>query len=125
MMPVLTPLTFFFLKSTFFIFYLHLFSTLRGLRFYIWSGLALTLVNYTIFTVLFFFFETPKKGESWLTKELSSNEHKSIKMAVPFTIIGLVIDLYILVIPIIGISGLRISKQKKVGIMIILLSGFL
>jgi hypothetical protein len=125
MMPVLTPLTFFFLKSTFFIFYLQLFSTLRWLRIYIWSGLALTILNYATFTILFFVFETPRKGESWLTKELSKNEQKSIEMAVPFTIIGLVIDLYILLVPIMGISGRSIARKKKVGIMIILLSGFL
>ncbi|KAF2475219.1 uncharacterized protein BDR25DRAFT_340071 [Lindgomyces ingoldianus] len=125
LISVLTPLTFLFLKSTFFILYLQLFELQNRLRIATWIGLGVTSLTYTILTILVFVYSTPKRGESWLAHQTTPNMHRQLQMSVPQSSIGLVIDLYILLIPIIGVYGLRMSTKRKVGVMLIFLSGLM
>ncbi|KAH8667571.1 hypothetical protein BGZ60DRAFT_409543 [Tricladium varicosporioides] len=125
LISVLTPLTFLFLKPTFFILYLQIFNTIRWLRVCTWFGLVFTTVTYGVLTTCVFVFATPRKGESWLAHQTTKNEKRTLAMSVPQSIIGLVIDLYILMIPIIGIYGLRMSTKRKIGLMLIFLSGLM
>lgn len=125
MLSVVTPLTFLFLKATFFILYLQLFDTVKWLRFCSWVGLIFSSITYTIFTVLVFVWATPKPGESWLAHQTSADMHKELKLSVPQSIVGLVIDLYILIIPIIGVYDLTMTTKRKIGVMLIFLSGLM
>lgn len=112
-------------KHTSSILYLQLFTTVRWLRLCSYFGLVFTCLSYTIFTVLVFVWATPKKGESWLAHQTSAAMQKELKLSVPQSIIGLVIDLYILVIPIIGVYDLTMTTKRKIGVMLIFLSGLM
>ncbi|KAF4636515.1 hypothetical protein G7Y89_g1582 [Cudoniella acicularis] len=122
---VLTPITFLFLKTSFFILYLQIFSQLRWLKIYSWIGLVLTAVTYTVLTICVWVFSTPGKGESWLAQQTSDNEKKALAMSVPQSAIGFVLDLYILVIPVVAVSGLHMSTKRKIGIILVFASGLM
>jgi hypothetical protein len=87
----------------------------------IYVGLALNTVVYIAFTAALFYFATPRPGEKFYTHDLT----KSGELAVPSSSVGFVMDVIVLVIPIIAISGLQISTRKKVGAILIFLSGLL
>lgn len=125
MISVVTPLTFLFLKCTFFILYLELFSTVTWLFIASWVGLVATFFVYAMFTILVFVWATPKRGQTWLSHQTSPEMHKELSLSVPQSVVGLVIDLYILIIPIIGVYGLRLSTKRKIGVMLIFFSGTL
>ncbi|CAG8956288.1 hypothetical protein HYFRA_00003668 [Hymenoscyphus fraxineus] len=122
---VLTPPTFLFLKTSFFIFYLQIFDRIRWLRMAIWFGLVVNVLLNTFFTISSFIYATPKKGESLLSHQTSNGEVKLMRMSVPQSSIGLVLDLYILVVPILGVAGLKMSARRKTGLVLIFLSGFM
>lgn len=125
LIAVLTPLTFLFLKTSFFILYLTLFEQLRWARICSWIGLVFTALTYSVLTICVFTFATPRRGESWFAHQTSPGEKKTLELSVPQSIIGLLIDLWILIIPIIGVSGLTLTWQRKVGVMLIFISGIM
>jgi hypothetical protein len=124
-MVVLTPLIYFFLKPTFFILYLQLFSAVRWLKIWIWVGLVLTFLAYAILTICVWTFATPHKHESFLQQLVSPDETKTLNMSVPQSIIGLILDLYILAVPVVGVSTLHLSVKKKLSIMVVFFSGIM
>ncbi|KAA8566346.1 hypothetical protein EYC84_008929 [Monilinia fructicola] len=123
LITVLTPLTFLFLKTSFFILYLQVFSQLQWLRICAWFGLATTALTYTVLTIIVFVFSTPRHGESWLTHQTSEAEKHITQLSVPQSAIGLILDLYILVLPMAGVSSLRMSPRRKFGVMSMFFSG--
>ncbi|KAF2449025.1 hypothetical protein P171DRAFT_441295 [Karstenula rhodostoma CBS 690.94] len=108
-------------KTTFFLLYLQLFRQLYWIRISIYVGLALNTAVYIAFTIALFYFATPRPGEKLYTHDLRA----SGELAVPVSAVGLVMDVIVLVIPIVAISGLQTSTRKKVGAILIFLSGLL
>ncbi|KAF2121687.1 hypothetical protein BDV96DRAFT_627957 [Lophiotrema nucula] len=123
LIAVLTPLTFLFLKTTFFILYLSLFDQLRWARLCSWFGLVVTALTYSVLAICVFVFATPRRGETWFAHQTTPAEKRTLQLSVPQSIIGLIIDLYILLIPVIGVSGLKLSLKRKIGVILIFLSG--
>jgi hypothetical protein len=121
LLVVLLAPVFLFLKSTFFILYLTLFAQLRWARICSWIGLIATTLSYTVFTIHSFALATPRKGQTWV----SASQYKPLNLSTPQSILGLVIDLYILVIPVIGVSTLQLSWKRKIGVLLIFLSGIM
>jgi hypothetical protein len=91
----------------------------------IWVGLLFNSVTYLLFTTLVFIFTTPSKGESWFGHLRSDNLKKTLAMSVPQSAVGLGIDLCILIIPMIAVSELTMSLKKKIGVILIFVSGAL
>lgn len=110
-----------FLKTTFFILYLKLFKQDYWIRISTYVGLASNTAVYIAFTVALIYYGTPRPGEKFYTHDLTN----SGRLAVPVAVVGFVIDVVILVIPIVAISGLQTSRRKKLGAMLIFLSGLL
>ena len=68
-----------------------------------------------------FYFATPRPGEKFYTHDLT----KAGQLAVPASVAGFIMDIIILIIPIVAISGLQTSTRKKIGAIVIFLSGLL
>lgn len=123
MISVITPVTFLFLKCSFFILYLQLFSSLPWMKILSYIGLVTTGLTYSIIGTLVFYWGTPKKGETWLSHLTTPDMAKELSLSAPQAIIGLIIDLYILLLPVLGVWGLRMNTKRKIGVMLIFLSG--
>ena len=114
------------LKLTFFILYLQLFHPMRWLRVCIYVGAAIEVIAYGAFTITMFVLMTPTSTEDWVTHLYSQNEHNAqYKVSIPVSCFGLVVDLYLLVLPLIAISRLQMPTQRKIGVAFIFMSGIL
>ena len=114
-----------FIKVTFFIMYLDIFRLMRWLRACTYIGGIVTVVFYTAMTVCMFVFATPGPSSSWLEWFESSRYNMLLWFLVPQSCIGLAIDIYILILPIIGVSKLQIPLRQKVGVNLVFMSGIL
>lgn len=114
-----------FIKVTFFLLYLQLFGPMRWLRICAYIGAVFTVIFYFGMAVTQLIFSTPRHGETLLSHQNTHNEYLAIAMSVPQSAVGLAIDLYILILPIIAVSQLQLPIRKKVGVMLIFMTGLL
>ncbi|MCJ1470231.1 hypothetical protein MMC07_008876 [Pseudocyphellaria aurata] len=123
--PLLAPPTLLFTKITFFLLYLQIFKPMRWLRISAYIGTLVTTAFYIGQTIAQFIFVTPRPGETWFDHAQSQVELKSLVVAVPVSAIGLCIDLYILVLPVIAVNQLQLATQRKFGVILIFMTGIL
>ena len=112
-----------FVKLSFFLMYLKLFYPNQWLR---WAILAGTFVNcafYTAIIIVTLYYTAPGPGESWQATFLSPNEAKTENLPVPISSMSLALDVYILIIPAVGIWNLQLSAKKKLGVISIFMTG--
>ena len=114
-----------FTKITFFFLYLQIFQPMRWLRICVYIGAIFTTVFYTTMMVVQFAFATPRPGETWLYHQVTENEVHSLEMSVPQSAVGLAIDIYILVLPIIAVAQLQLPTRRKIGVSLIFMTGLL
>lgn len=119
---VLNAPTYLFIKITFFIAYRQIFGPLRWMRIGALLGAIITTLFYIIITVCYFVFGTPRRGATWVS---ASREKFIIHFSVPQSAVGLVIDLYILILPIVAVSKLQMGTRRKVGVILIFTTGLL
>ena len=85
----------------------------------------MTAVFYLAMTACLFAFATPRANETWTSHLLTKENDQTFPFAVPQSCVGLVIDLYILILPIIGVSKLQMATRRKIGVIIIFMSAIL
>ncbi|MCJ1427686.1 hypothetical protein MMC29_005591 [Sticta canariensis] len=103
-------------KITFFLLYLQLFKPIKALRFCIYAGMIFTFGFYASATVAQFYFETPRHGETFVSHKLGPLAKKSLNLSIPLSAVGVVIDFYILILPIVAVSRLQLAKKRKIGL---------
>lgn len=119
------PFVYLFLKNTFFIMYLYIFGPLRWLRICAYIGAAFTSAFYVGMIVASFVIATPRPGETWPEHLFSELERKSIHLPIPTSSFGLVTDLVILALPIIAVMQLQLPTRRKIGVILIFMTGAL
>ncbi len=112
-------------KFTFFLFYLQLFRPLRWFRISVYVGAALTTISYAGFSLAAFILATPRRGETWEQSFTSSRSGSQTRFAVPVACVGLLIDIYILILPSLAISTLNLKTARKVGLLVVFGVGFM
>lgn len=125
LISVLTPPTMLFLKDTFFIMYLQIFRPLRWVRICAYIGALFTTLFYISMTVAVSIFSIPGPGETLFSHQATPREHLSLAMSVPQSAVGLAIDLYILVLPIVAVTQLQLSAKRKFGVILLFMTGLL
>ena len=98
---------------------------MRWLRICAYIGLVVTTAFYFGMTVAQFTFGTPRPGETWYSHQQTQNETNSLKMSVPQSAVGLAIDLYILILPMMAVSKLQLPLRRKIGVALIFMTGLL
>ena len=123
-MTVLTPPTLGLLKVSFFILYLQLFAPMRWFRICNWIGIVLTILFYTSMCISQIIFSTPTANETWFSHQVTEGQ-KHLSISVPITAVGFGIDISILVLPIFAVSKLQMRTKRKIGVMLIFMTGLL
>ena len=67
----------------------------------------------------------PRHDRTWHDTFLSSYKLESGNLGVGLSVPGLVLDLYILILPIVGVAGLQLDRKKRWGIIVIFLTGII
>lgn len=110
-------------KATFFLFYLQIFRPVKYLRIANYVGLTITILSMTAFMVAQLVYLTPAPGMSWFEQQTSSHATAAIKLSYPVASVSLAMDVLIFVIPIIGVSNLKLSTRRKFGVILVFLTG--
>lgn len=112
-------------KLTFLIFYLQIFRPFRWLRILCYIGVAFTTVTFLSFFVAQMALETPHPGESWLQMDEDPRELKSLHyLSIPITAASFGIDIYVFVLPMMGVAKLKLSPRRRFGVVVVFLTGF-
>ena len=114
-----------FTKVTFFIMYLGIFGQWRWMRIAATLGGIVTAVFYTSMTASIFALVTPPRHESWAAHQSSRGESFNVKLAQAQSAVGILIDLFVLVLPVIGVSKLQMPLRRKIGVAIVFMSAIL
>ncbi|MCJ1401458.1 hypothetical protein MMC11_004671 [Xylographa trunciseda] len=120
---VLTEVALLFTKATFFFMYLSIFGPMQWMRIASWLGLLANTGFYLAVLIANMIFSTPRPGQSW--QQAAFNEQGTLGLSIPQAVGGLIIDLYILALPIIAVSKLQLPTRRKVGVILIFMSGAL
>ena len=105
--------------------YRQVFGPKRWMRISANLGALLTTLFYVTMSLCAIFFATPRKGESWGRHEGSHLAHLNVKIAIPQSCVNLVLDLYILILPIVAVIKLQMAPRRKLGIILIFMTGLL
>ncbi|MCJ1392999.1 hypothetical protein MMC18_005871 [Xylographa bjoerkii] len=120
---VLTEVALLFTKATFFFMYLSIFGPMQWMRTSAWLGLLVNTGFYLAVLIANMIFSTPRPGQSW--QQAAVSEQGTLALSIPQAVGGLIIDLYILALPIIAVSKLQLPPRRKFGVILIFMSGAL
>ena len=116
----MTEVALVFAKVTFFLMYLDIFRPMRWMRIFSIIGALLTVVFYLGIFIANLILTTPAHGESWAQATFKEG---ALVLAVPQAAVGLAIDIYILMLPMIAISKLQLTPRRRLGVNLIFMSG--
>ncbi|KAI0860527.1 hypothetical protein F4860DRAFT_524926 [Xylaria cubensis] len=120
------PIAAMLVKLTILALYYRLFRPSKWAHRLIWIGAILVLVFYITTIIILLVYCFPSRGVTWIARvESGACPTVQVNIALSQGIFGLVIDLYILAIPIWQISRLSLPPQRKAGILLIFLTGLL
>ena len=112
-------------KLTFFLLYIQLFRPMAWLRYTCYGGAAFTVSFYTALLIFTLVEVAPRPHESWQEAALRPGQQTVLKPTVGFACVGLVLDIFILILPIAGVQRLQLSRKRKIGVIAIFMTGFM
>lgn len=122
------PLVALFTKLSFFIYFLQIFKPERVLRRSIYVGAFVTTAFYVATTVALFVLSTPKPGGSF-AQQFASFVGKTTSPVLDVTLVvgyfNVFSDVFILVLPISGVMKLKLARRRKIGVILIFMTGLL
>ncbi|KAF2733846.1 hypothetical protein EJ04DRAFT_257633 [Polyplosphaeria fusca] len=113
MSATLPPFLLIFLKTSFFLFYLQIFNALKWVRYACYAGIAFVFSLHTGIGIYWFVAASPYNA-SWIYSNLG---------VIPLLSLGLMVDIYILAIPIVAVNSLQMERRKKMGAMVLFVAG--
>ncbi|KAL8992609.1 MAG: hypothetical protein Q9169_006965 [Polycauliona sp. 2 TL-2023] len=113
------------IKSSLFIQYYTLFWPLRWVRISVWIGATVSTLFYAACAIAAFVLNSPWPGESMLDALLSWHYSAFSRFSVAIGVVGMLVDLYLLILPIKAVMGLNMRASKKIGCAIVFLTGTL
>ena len=117
--------TIFFAKLSLLLLYLRIFSPNQLTRYLIYFGIAVNFLVYTATTVAFGYMCIPRPSQTWLEGSTTAMCKSSSIMNYIQGIFNVVSDFYILTLPIPVVWRLQMPQAKKVGVMVIFMTGLL
>lgn len=73
--------------------------------------------------IYFLYYMTPRNEETFDSVAVSPDELKVLVLSVPVAAVGLGIDVYLLILPIIAVMGLQLPTGRKIGVVLVFLTG--
>lgn len=111
------------IKSSLFIQYYLLFRLLRWIRISVWIGVTISAAFYVPVTITAFVLTSPWPGESLLEDILSRHRYNFDNLSIPTGVIGMILDWYLLILPVPAVLAIQMSTTKKLGAMIVFMTG--
>ena len=110
-------------KLTFFLLYLQIFRPMRWLRICIYLGATLSTIFYWSASAALFALSLPNPGETWLEFTISPRFRLSSHLNLAIAVGGLLVDVYLFILPITAIQKVQLHGIRKVGLTIMFSTG--
>ena len=88
-----------------------------------WIGATISVIFYVAVTITAFALTSPWPGESFFEEILSWHTHEFVQFSIPTGVIGILIDLYLLILPLPAVLNIQMSTAKKLGVLIVFMTG--
>ena len=109
--------TFFFAKSAILLLYLRIFAVEQKVRYGVYAGLAWTFLLYWTGVPIATLSCAPRNGNVWNVQNVGERCQKMRLYLMVVSVLAVVLDLYLLVLPISTILGLRMSLNKRLSVL--------
>ena len=120
----MTILPYIFIKLSFFLLYLQIFRPFLWLRICIIAGAVIVTAVYLAAIIGEFILQTPRPGQTWFEMFQASNADKGgANVTWALAAWALASDVYILVLPIAGVSRLQVSAKRRFGVIMAFMTG--
>ncbi|KAL8762522.1 MAG: hypothetical protein Q9184_001482 [Pyrenodesmia sp. 2 TL-2023] len=113
-----------FVKLSFFLLYIQIFRPMKWLRYCSYAGALVNVLFYVSILVATLVFTAPAPGQTILEAVQSPRQSKARSMSLYVAAGSFILDVYILVLPIAGVSKLQLPTRRKLGVMAIFFTGF-
>ena len=105
--------------------YLQIFRPMKRLRYGSYVGAVVNVLFYVCILIVTLAYTVPAPGQTWQESIQTARSVHSVTMS-PYVSSGsLVLDVYILVLPIAGVSKLQLTIRRKMGVIVIFLTGLM
>lgn len=117
-----------FIKLSLFVLYLEIFGLLRWLRYLAFVGMIITGFFYFGSMVAFLALCSPRNGHSqiaYITALASPQCLKSQPLSIITGAVGVISDLYLVILPLPAVWSLQLPLRRKIGVSAMFLTGFM
>ncbi|GAB1318481.1 Rhodopsin domain-containing protein [Madurella fahalii] len=111
-------------KASILSFFIRVFGISRWVRLVCYGLIVLTFLSYTSFEIVTIVLCIPRRGEEWDNNQLARCA-TSAPASIMVGVCTVVADVIMFIVPFIIISGLHLDRQKKRGLTVVFLVGFL
>lgn len=98
---------------------------MKWLRYCAYAGAGFNTLFYTVGLTLSLIYTAPYSGQTLQQSIRNPRQVHELAKSLPAACINLVLDVYILVLPIAGVSKLQLPTSKKLGVIAVFLTGLL
>lgn len=124
LIQIMSVLASFSAKLSVLLLYLRAFSVQKILRYFIFFGIAFNFcLNFALF-IINLWFCTPRPGAAW-DMELGEHCERLTPIYVVSSALNIALDLYILLLPCSTFFKLQLPLRKKIGLMIVFMTGIM
>lgn len=105
--------------------YIQIFRPMRWLRYSCYVGATFNVLFYTAILATTLALTAPGPGQTFQEVVQSPRQDKANKMPIAIGSVSLALDVYILILPISGVSKLQLPLRRKIGVMAVFLTGLM
>lgn len=116
-------LAFFFSRMPVFALYLRIFGHMKAVRIACWAGIVLAFFIYMHALPVTAVFCVPRDGDSWISINTFMRCSQAKIDAIVFGVGNIVMDLYVIILPIPLVAKLQMSTRRKLGVLAVFLTG--
>ena len=96
---------------------------MKWLRYSSYAGATFAVLFYAVVVIYTISVAAPAPGEAW--QKAGDRSLQLLPHAVWIACVGLVLDIYILILPVAGVNQLQMSRKRKVGVIAVFSTGLL
>lgn len=91
----------------------------------IWAGIAATFVAYFPGIPIEAYYQTPSQGQTWQTLMLSGKPNKAIYWGLVQSVLGIVLDFYLFILPLPTVLRLHMSIKRRIQLVLVFSTAFM
>ncbi|TGO22332.1 hypothetical protein BPAE_0172g00130 [Botrytis paeoniae] len=103
---------------------MEIFRSMKWMKIACLIGLSFTVVWYSAITIAGICLAVPLGGEGWVKHLFTSRMIRQNALSIPTAVVGLAIDCYLFILPMIALNKLKMTRRKKLGAGLIFATGF-